>query len=435
MKYLQLQKVSINPYTKMSKNETVTFEQFSDNAFAITRGATDCHRGRNKERGMEFSMLQWDDKVEEYISRGFTIIDDVKRADKEIHVGGDYTPIADKTFKNVLDDFIRLNNEFFEESYSKSIKDINPDNVKRVQDALIAITRDKDIISISDFNDVLMNEVWTYVPRRQNHLNRLIAHSKDDFGNIIAREQDMIDRLAAELLSGEAADKGRDILSANNIRERRCNDAEREYIKALINKGSNGYEYKLMNAWAVTNDTNEKAMNDYLQSEGFKIYPEDEINFDRPGITYLWHGTNKSNIWSIMKNGLYLNPALIKSGVRIAGKAYGYGSYFAPCMYKSLGYTGENFSYSRDLKGNVGYMLIFKVATGNPWYIYREKGHYTRPNHWEDFHVDHPGKHCCWAESGDTAQNADYRLRWDEVIVYQQCQSSLAYVVEIKQVQ
>ncbi len=292
---------------------------------------------------------------------------------------------------------------------------------------------------VKAFNDVLMNTIWTFVPRRMNHLDRLVAHSQKDYESIIVREQDMLDRLVQELQSGTSADKTLDILTANNIRERRVTDEEFDFIRGLVRSkdANDNYcsNYDLSNAWAVTNVACEDAMNKYLASEGFEIKPDDKVDFNRPGITYLWHGTGKSNIWSIMKSGLYLNPALIKPGVRICGKAYGYGSYFAPYMYKSLGYCGNNFSYDRSLGGNVGYMFIFKVATGNPWYINREKGYAKVPQHWGDFHKDHPGKHCCWAESSFGAGNDNYRLRWDEVIVYQQCQSSMAYIVEIKEKQ
>ena len=430
MKYLQLQKVCINPYTKMSKNETIVFEQISDEEFVITKGSTDCKRGRNKERDLLFPMKDWDNKLFFYNNQGFVAIDDVKREDKIIEESGEFAPIEDDTFKKLLDELIKLNDEYFEETYSRSIKDISPDNIKKVQKTLIDLCDTKDQLSVSEFNNALLNIVWTYVPRRQNNLNKLVAHNQNDFDDILAREQDVIDRLAQELLTATSANKKLDILTANSIKERPCNKQELDYIESLIAKGNNGRKYNLSRAWAVTNEKNEKAMNDYLRSEGFDILPADEINFNRPGITYLWHGTAADNIWSIMKNGLYLNPALIKANVEISGKAYGYGSYFAPCMYKSLGYVSGRFCVDRTIKKNGTYMLIFKVATGNPWYIYRDNN-YVRPNHWEDFHQNHPGKHCCWAERGEISPNADFRLRWDEVIVYQQCQSSLAYIVEI----
>ena len=431
MKYIMLQRVSINPYTRASKNEAVALEELDEGFFKVTKGATDCKRGRNKERDYIYPMEEWESVLGSYLDKGFTPIDDTKREVKEITETGDYAPIRDKSFRNVLAEFVRLNNEFFEENYSKNIKDVSRDNIDIVQKTITELSQDLETVSVSDFNDALMNTIWTYVPRRMNHLDRLVAHKPDDFESIIVREQEMLDHLVQELQTGESMDKKLDILTANNIRERQCSKEEIDYIRDLISRGNGGNQnLRFSRAWAVTNDTCEKNMNEYLASEGFEIKP-DEVCFDRPGISYLWHGTAASNLWSIMKNGLYLNPALIKADVRICGKAYGYGSYFAPCVYKSLGYANSNgFSYNRDLGGRAGYMLLFKVATGNPWYIYRDKK-YSRPNHWEDFHKDHPGMHCCWAESGDVAKNPDYRLRWDEVIVYQQCQSSLAYVVEV----
>lgn len=428
MKYQQLQKVSINPYTKMSKNETVSFEEIDGNMFKITKGATDCKHGRNKERELKYPIEEWDERLGYYLDNGFTVIDDVKRGTKEVVTDGEYAPIKDKGFKPVLENFIRLNNEFFEENYSKNIKDVSKANIDIVQKTIVELSKDIKTVSVSDFNDALMSTIWTYVPRRMNHLDRHIAHSKDDFEKIIGREQDMLDALVQELQSGQSADKKLDILAANGLTERWISPEEKDFIKSLMGDQTSHFS----RAWAVTNEACEKAMNDYLTSEGFDV--SDPKN-PKSGISYLWHGTPESNFWSIMKSGLYLNPALIKSGVRICGKAYGYGSYFAPYVYKSMGYAGANFSYNRDLGGRTAYIFLFKVATGNPYYIYSDKDKPNmRPNHWEDFHENHPKQHCCWAECGGGAlgNTADYRLRYDEVIVYQQCQSSLAYIVELK---
>lgn len=47
--------------------------------------------------------------------------------------------------------------------------------------------------------------------------------------------------------------------------------------------------------------------------------------------------------------------------------------------------------------GKGGYLLLFKVATGNPYYIYRhrnEGGKLSVPKHWRDFHKDPPDCLC-----------------------------------------
>ncbi|MCR4658518.1 MAG: hypothetical protein K5770_20155, partial [Lachnospiraceae bacterium] len=48
----------------------------------------------------------------------------------------------------------------------------------------------------------------------------------------------------------------------------------------------------------------------------------------KKGISHLFHGSKTENWFNIVKTGLVIDPE--KFGVAICGKAYGYGTYFAP---------------------------------------------------------------------------------------------------------
>lgn len=408
MKYLVLQKCKINAYTRKSVNESVTMEQIDEKSFIVTKGATEISIGRNKLNSVTYNISEWDNILNRFILQGFVPIDNKKRKEKEIVKKTDFY-IPDKTFEPILSRFVQLNDEYFEEEYSSKIKLMNPKNLKKAQDILIYLMSNSDL-SIKEFNDNLL-EMWTIIPRRQNNLYGKIAHDKKDYQNILTEEQTKLDILANALKSKKDIVETTDFLKSNGINEHHVEDkAEIEFIKDLMTDKKDLYSQ----AWNVVNDKKENDMLNFLSNN----------NLDESAISYLWHGTLESNIWSIIKNGLYLNPELIKSDVRICGKAFGYGLYFAPYIYKSMAYTQSCFGDGRHAN-NKSYILLFKVATGNPYYIYKEGG--KRPNTWSDFHKDHPDKHCCWAESGQ----GDFRLRWDEVIVYQECQASLAYVVEL----
>jgi hypothetical protein len=54
--------------------------------------------------------------------------------------------------------------------------------------------------------------------------------------------------------------------------------------------------------------------------------------------TLLFHGSSISNWFSILKNGFYLDPG--KIGVKITGKMFGNGIYWANCISKSYNYCG-----------------------------------------------------------------------------------------------
>jgi len=95
---------------------------------------------------------------------------------------------------------------------------------------------------------------------------------------------------------------------------------------------------------------------------------------------------------------------------------------------KSIGYTSSYGSCWANGKDNKAYLAIFKVATGLPYYIYRDGGYAKRPNNWTDFHANHPEADCLWAERNDGDNGM--RLRNDEVVIYQECQATIEYLIE-----
>ena len=70
-----------------------------------------------------------------------------------------------------------------------------------------------------------------------------------------------------------------------------------------------------------------------------------------------FHGSKNENFWSILKNGLLLNPK-----ASITGKMLGNGIYMAPNAIKSLNYTSLQGTRWAHGNSKVGYMAIFAVA-------------------------------------------------------------------------
>jgi len=74
--------------------------------------------------------------------------------------------------------------------------------------------------------------------------------------------------------------------------------------------------------------------------------------------TLLFHGSHVSNIISIVKNDLLLNPHAINKGVVITGRMFGMGLYFATACTKS-------FSYCRtESSNNIACMILAQVPLG-----------------------------------------------------------------------
>ena len=163
-------------------------------------------------------------------------------------------------------------------------------------------------------------------------------------------------------------------------------------------------------AWKVTNLETRKSLNDFCEKRGITGYDN--------GLTRLFHGSGTENWWSIMINGLVLRP-----NAAYCGSAFGHGTYFAPSSQKSFNYTSGSNLW-RDNSGHVGsiFLGIFDVATGKPYDIYREgKG---TPDNEAQLHAISPDYDCLWAYGGINF------LCHDEVVVYNEHQSSIKYLIE-----
>ncbi len=416
--YVELRLVTLNSITNQGKNETVSFDvQEGGYSFIVTSGSTQIKRGPKKQRQFEYPIQEWANQMGYRLSKGWVPVSTKKRDLVEVSFKGEYKEIDDKELKDFLEILVTANDEYYATNYTVKIEDIPFEDIDKAQNILLNLIEKKDNVPVAIFNKALM-EIWTIVPRPISQMKRLLAQDMKQYDSIIAREQEMLDNLNQMLRLNTVVGNDKTILEANNIEMRVATNEEEDYIKNLLTNESSKYS----RAWKVSNIDTEKRFNDYCEEEGLS---------ESHGINHLFHGSGFSNWWSIMKSGLYLNPALIKPGVRIAGKAFGYGIYFAPYAGKSLHYT-DGSMYSGAGKRDKVYLAIFKVATGNPYYIYEDKESHRIPNNWSDFSVDHPGMHCCWAGADkDGSDKGLRRLTWDEVIVYQECQATIEYLIEM----
>jgi poly [ADP-ribose] polymerase len=132
----------------------------------------------------------------------------------------------------------------------------------------------------------------------------------------------------------------------------------------------------------------------------------------------LWHGSRNENWWSIICNGLVLRPQAI-----ITGKMFGYGIYFAPSSRKSLGYTSINGSYWVKGGSSSAFMSLYDVAYGKPFDAYSFENKFQSLDY-KGLQQMCPGANCLHAHAGSMLRN-------DEIIVYQEEQLTIKYLVEL----
>jgi|1_EtaG_2_1085319.scaffolds.fasta_scaffold01803_9 poly [ADP-ribose] polymerase len=183
------------------------------------------------------------------------------------------------------------------------------------------------------------------------------------------------------------------------ISNKRVTDRIKDKFRATANR--NHYDanrMKLVQAWSVDIEQMTKA----FKTVGKKLNNVNEY----------WHGTNATNVLSILKVGLVIPPA---SSPHCTGRMWGDGLYFAPSSTKSL-------NYATGFWGQKGtqriFMFLADVAMGKAFVP-------VRGGAWNASYPvrGHDSVHAVGGKSG--VQN-------DECIVYQTNQANLTYLCEFK---
>jgi len=122
----------------------------------------------------------------------------------------------------------------------------------------------------------------------------------------------------------------------------------------------------------------------------------------------VWHGTGEGNLLSLLKSGFKKAPP---STTHITGKLFSEGHYGALDSSKSLQYTYGRFGGN---KGDSGWLIVADFALGNTYYIKSYGG--SRPKGYDSI----------WAKKENTG------LRFDELIVPEDNQARIKYLLEVK---
>lgn len=259
-------------------------------------------------------------------------------------------------------------------------------------------------IQVKAFNRWLM-KLMQVSPRRidtgkNQKVGDFLARSKDDFADIIFREENLL--IAMETVaSGEApAEDTSESFAKYGIE---VYEATREQTDKVISKLSDQIKPYVKKVYRVIPKKQHEKFNDYLKRNHIRHVKE------------LWHGSRNENWLSIIANSLQLNP-----NAQITGKMFGQGIYFAPSSMKSWGYTSFQGTYWARGSSNTAFMGVYAVAYGKPYYP--DAG---TCGHWIDkAFVKSKGGDCLHAQAAKTG------LRNDEIVFYDEAAVCLNYIVE-----
>lgn len=409
--YLELNFVG-ETATGRGNNQKFIMENLQDGTFRATNARVGITVGRHKPRSYILSMEEWNNTYRQKIQRGYLLTKKQKMEQKVIKKQGitvdgeDYRVIDDEKVREIVSRLINYTKTYLDTNYTVKVEDISDEMISFGREILNSLASDFSKMSVAEFNNKL-KALYSAIPRRMDKLSNFLAKRKLDFNDIVANEQELFDTMVSQVRSGEKLNSYAvkpTILEAYNLLWRCVTPEEEKQIRKMLQKNASEY----VQAWRIVNQTTEKRFCDFCFSENLT---------ESQGISHLFHGSRSENFWSIISNGLTINPM----NVVVTGKMFGNGTYFAPLAQKSLGYTSRRGSYWASGNMDTGFLGVYKVATGKKYEVSCKDSSLN----WKVLQAKCPGAHCTWAKSG-------VELRNDEVIVYQDCQSTIEYLIEIK---
>lgn len=390
-------------------NNRLTMERLDSGLFQVTEGRIGITIGVHKPKVYTLPMEDWHDYYAKKIAMGYTLFATEKTEAKKVVKniaslnGIQFKPLEDKGVQNIIQRLIGFTNQLMEQQYTVKVENISDSMIERGRDILDDLALNYKDMSVAEFNNKL-KVLFAVIPRRIDNLGKKLAKRNVDFQDIVANEQELFDVMVSQIknLEIEKNNNNKTILEGYNLEWREVTPDEESWIRRKM--GCEGSRY--VRAWRITNKTTEDRFNAFCKKEGLT---------DKHGIERLFHGSRSENFWSIITTGLTINP----TGVVITGKMFGNGTYFAPDACKSMGYTDRTGSRWANGSSSTGFLGIYKVAVGNPASP-QSAGSYT----WQG--LKKGGYHSVWCKRG-----GKIGLRMDEVVVYQDCQDTIEYLIEV----
>ena len=359
----------------------------------------------------EYSMSQWESKYNEKIRKGYVdqsdLVEDLIQVEKPKK--SEYKEIENKAIAEIVERLQSMARKAISDNYTISSNKVTQAMIDEAQDILTSLINIDDVES---FNETLL-KLFTTIPRKMGNVQSYLSKSKDDFSDIIQKEQDLLDVMKGQVVQKQIIDesvnenseqKENTILEQLGLVFEECNKKDIAIIKDALGSCSD----KFYKAWRVKNIKTQRRYDDFVKENNIK------------NTKLLFHGSRNENWWSIINSGLVLKP----TNAVITGKMFGYGIYYAPKARKSLGYTSLSGSYWARGNSSSGFMALMDVAYGKPYDVYSFDSKYYDFNY-EKLQQVCKGANCLHAHEGSMLRN-------DEIIIYKEEQCTIRYLIELR---
>ena len=413
--YLELNFVG-ETATGRGNNQQYVMKNLHDGTFRGTESRVGITIGRHRPRSFINPMEKWDEIFQSKVSRGYMVTKTKKMEQKVIEKntnsinGNEYAPIADASVNKVVTLLLECTTAVLSQNYRIKIDDISDEMIAFGQSILKELSSGYSKMSVAEFNNKL-KALYAAIPRRIDNLSKVLAKRKLDFNDIIADEQELFDVMVNRVRNAHDLDNCSvrpTVLEAFHLDWRDVTEEEQNKVLSMLKGNASQY----VKAWRIRNRRTEERFDRFCQQEQLS---------KGHGIDHLFHDSRTENFWSIVTNGLLINP---DCGVQRTGSMFGNGTYFAPLAQKSLGYTDGGYWAGGNT--DVRFLAIYRVATGKHHDIYQG----CDTSHTKNvFQKKYPGAHCVWAHGRGTGGTTLFN---DEVVVYDEAQSTIEYLIMMK---
>lgn len=338
----------------------------------------------------------------------------------------DFEDLSDPTIQKFINQLQGFTKQVVRKNYNVSAESVTEAQISEAQDILDSMVKADEWIALDEMNERLI-KLYSVIPRKMNKVtNYLIPESVllkkggktdgitfnktglDAFYKLIGRQQDILDSMGAQVQiiasSKDQENVGKTLLQAMNLEVSPITDDDR---KIILNKLAKETSARFHQGFRVTNLITQKR------------FDSNKNKIKNKTTDLLWHGSRNENWWSILGTGLLLRP----TNVVVTGKMFGYGLYFADRAKKSIGYTSLDGSYWAGGTAASGYLGLFDVHIGK---ILETEDNIKFYDMTEDrLRKIYSGYHSLFAKKSRWLYN-------NEVIIYNQNQCTIKYIVELK---
>ena len=352
---------------------------------------------------MKRPMSLWDVTLKRKLREGY--VDRTAACKVEIHTESAYAAIQDEAVNKLFQDLLAYADQLIKDSYTVSYEEVSMEMLHEAQEILHEIQEDKRVEAVN----LALQELFITIPRKMRDVKEMLIQNTADIPAVIQREQDILDTLKAKIAYSSKKDAFSahkpTFLEAHMLEARECTDTENKQI--LKHLGSESAPL-FVRAFRIKNQKTDERFHRYLE----------ENSLDKTNIHFLYHGSPNANYIGLITQGQKLNPKAPR-----VGKMFGHGLYYAPRAKKSIGYTSICDRWRCKGLSDTGYLAVYKVAFKKPLDVYSYKHLY------QSMDLKSIKPYDALFAHGNGGNGFLYN---DEIIVYQEEQATLQYLIEIK---